>query len=137
MKEVWLDCDPGHDDMLAILLAAYHPNLRLIGLSTSAGNSTIDYTTQNALNILSLISRDDVVVVKGAAKPLYGKLETAAETHGVNGLEGASLPISSNHPICKQPYVTMYNRIMEREGKVYFVNTGAMTNLALLLTAFP
>ena len=50
--KIWLDCDPGHDDMLAIIMAALSPECDLIGVSTSAGNSTIENTTQNALNIL-------------------------------------------------------------------------------------
>ena len=54
---VWLDCDPGHDDMLAIILAALNPRINLIGISTSAGNSTIENTTQNSLNILHEIGR--------------------------------------------------------------------------------
>lgn len=51
-KKIWLDCDPGHDDMLAIIMAALSDNSHLIGISTSAGNSFIENTTQNALNIL-------------------------------------------------------------------------------------
>jgi inosine-uridine nucleoside N-ribohydrolase len=50
--KVWLDCDPGHDDMLAIIMAALNERIDLIGISTSAGNSVIENTTQNALNIL-------------------------------------------------------------------------------------
>ena len=53
MRKIWLDCDPGHDDMLAIIMAAMSEEIQLIGISTSAGNSTIDNTTQNALNILN------------------------------------------------------------------------------------
>ena len=66
MIKVWLDCDPGHDDMLAIVMAAHSNNLTLLGVSTSGGNSTIENTTRNALDILHEIGRDDVQVVKGA-----------------------------------------------------------------------
>jgi inosine-uridine nucleoside N-ribohydrolase len=69
-KQVWLDCDPGHDDMLAIILSALSEEINLLGISTSAGNSTIDNTTQNALNILHEINRTDVDVYKGLAHPL-------------------------------------------------------------------
>lgn len=64
--KIWLDCDPGHDDMLAMIMAALSPECNLIGISTSAGNSTIENTTQNALNILCEINRKDIVVVQGA-----------------------------------------------------------------------
>lgn len=64
--KIWLDCDPGHDDMLGMIMAALSPECTLIGISTSAGNSTIENTTQNALNILCEINRKDIVVVQGA-----------------------------------------------------------------------
>ena len=64
--KIWLDCDPGHDDMLAIIMAALSPECDLIGISTSAGNSTIENTTQNALNILCEINKKNIVVVKGS-----------------------------------------------------------------------
>jgi len=76
-KYIWLDCDPGHDDMLAIIMAALSHNSVLIGVSTSAGNSCVENTTQNALNILHEIGREDIQVVRGASNPLIGKLETA------------------------------------------------------------
>lgn len=50
--KVWLDCDPGHDDMLAIIMAAYSDGIQLLGVSTSSGNSTVQNTTRNALDIL-------------------------------------------------------------------------------------
>lgn len=64
--KIWLDCDPGHDDMLAIIMAALSNECHLIGISTSAGNSTIQNTTQNALNILFEIDKKDIVVIQGA-----------------------------------------------------------------------
>lgn len=85
--------------MLAIILAACDERLALLGVSTSAGNSTIENTTRNSLDILHLIGREDVEVVQGAAKPMWGKLETAEETHGASGLEGAELESSSRKAI--------------------------------------
>lgn len=81
-QKVWLDCDPGHDDMLAIILSALSEELNLIGISTSAGNSTVQNTTQNALNILAEIDRNDIEVYKGSEVPLCGRLETAPSIHG-------------------------------------------------------
>lgn len=63
---VWLDADPGQDDLLAIILAARNPRINLLGVSTSAGNSRIDKTTQNALDILHAVDRDDIEVIQGA-----------------------------------------------------------------------
>ena len=81
-KKIWLDCDPGHDDMLAIIMAAMSEEIQLIGVSTSAGNSTIENTTQNALNILYEIGKSHIKVVKGASGPLVHKLHTAEDIHG-------------------------------------------------------
>lgn len=136
-KIVWLDCDPGHDDMLAIILAACHESLELLGVSTSAGNSQIENTTKNSLDILHLIGRDDVEVVRGASKPMWGRLETAEETHGESGLEGAELPTANRKPITHEPYLHIYHQIMKASQKVHWVNTGSMTNLAIMTQAFP
>lgn len=135
--KVWLDCDPGHDDMLAIVMAALSPPLTLLGVSTSAGNSTVDNTTRNALDILHEIGRDDIQVVRGASHPLCRKLETAPAIHGISGLEGAELKRSPKEPITENPFLYIYNQIMGQGEQVEFVVTGAMTNLAILLLAFP
>ena len=63
---VWLDCDPGLDDTFAIILAAHHPTINLIGVSTSAGNTSLENTTRNALDILYSVKKSDVVVVSGS-----------------------------------------------------------------------
>jgi inosine-uridine nucleoside N-ribohydrolase len=63
---VWVDCDPGLDDTFAITLAGKSPKLHLLGVSTSAGNSNLNSTTRNALDILHNIGRDDVPVVRGS-----------------------------------------------------------------------
>ena len=85
---IWLDCDPGLDDTLAIILAGCHKKLNLIGVSTSAGNTNIENTTKNALDILYNIGRKDIPVVKGSEKLVYGELCLAEHMHGSNGLGG-------------------------------------------------
>lgn len=134
---VWLDCDPGHDDMLAIILAALSEEINLLGISTSAGNSTIQHTTQNALNILAEIGRTDIKVYKGSKDPLCAELKTATEFHGETGLSGANLKISPERAIEKNVFSEIYNIISTCEKKVNFVVTGAMTNLAIIIKAFP
>lgn len=67
-KKVWLDCDPGHDDFVAIILAGMSEEIELVGISTSAGNQTLEKTTVNALRCLEIIERQDVKVVKGLEK---------------------------------------------------------------------
>jgi inosine-uridine nucleoside N-ribohydrolase len=112
IMKVWLDCDPGHDDMLAIVMAALSPQLNLLGLSTSAGNSTIENTTRNALDILHEIGRDDIQVVRGADQPLCCKLETAPSIHGLLGLEGAVLERSPMEAITEKPFLHIYQLLV-------------------------
>ena len=96
---VWLDCDPGLDDTLAIILAAKHRRINLLGLSTSAGNTCIDNTTKNALDILYNIGRSDVVVVRGSEKLVAGEIHLAEHMHGAGGLGGVTIPASDKKPI--------------------------------------
>src|SRR5437899_11815824 len=87
-----LDCDPGHDDAIAILLALAAPEVELIGVTTVAGNQTLDKTTRNALVTLEVAGRTDIPVAVGAESPLRRELRTAAHVHGETGLDGPELP---------------------------------------------
>ena len=90
---VLLDCDPGHDDAIALLLALASPELEILGVTTVAGNQTLDKTTANALKVLDLVGRGDVPVAAGAPGPLARDLFTAAYVHGESGLDGPELPL--------------------------------------------
>src|SRR5439155_11634717 len=94
-----IDCDPGHDDAIAILLALASPEVELRGVTTVAGNQTLDKTTRNALKVLELAGRTDVPVAAGADRPLVRTLRTAAHVHGESGLDGPSLPEPSTPPV--------------------------------------
>ncbi|HEY4411973.1 MAG TPA: nucleoside hydrolase, partial [Gaiellaceae bacterium] len=93
-----IDCDPGHDDAIAILLALASPEVELRGIVTVAGNQTVDKTTRNALKVLELVGRADIPVVRGAAAPLKRPLRTAPHVHGESGLDGPDLPEPSAQP---------------------------------------
>ena len=86
-----LDCDPGHDDAIALLLAVASPELELLGVTTTYGNQTLAKTTKNALRVLELVGRSDVPVASGAERPLARDLAVAAHVHGESGLDGPSL----------------------------------------------
>ena len=94
-----IDCDPGHDDAIAILLALASPEVELIGVTTVAGNQTLDKTTRNALVTLEVAGRSDVPVAVGAEAPLRRDLRTAAHVHGETGLDGPVLPEPSAQPV--------------------------------------
>ena len=93
MTKVIIDCDPGHDDALAILLAGQH--LDILGITTVAGNQTLDKVTANALKIVELMDRTDIPVFRGARDPLLRKAVYAGHIHGETGLDGPDLPTPS------------------------------------------
>lgn len=107
-KLVWLDCDPGHDDAMAIIMAATNPNLNLIGISTVFGNNTIEKTTRNALRVLKMINMDNIPVYKGAKEPLVRKIHIAEDIHGETGLNGCELPETDQKPITEEVYLKIY-----------------------------
>jgi inosine-uridine nucleoside N-ribohydrolase len=118
-----IDCDPGHDDAIAILLALASPEVELRGISTVAGNQTVDKTTRNALKVLELAGRADVPVARGADAPLRRALRTAAHVHGESGLDGPDLPEPSAPPTSEDPATWL-------EPGVVLVATGPLTNVA-------
>jgi inosine-uridine nucleoside N-ribohydrolase len=121
-----IDCDPGHDDAIAILLALASPEVELRGVVTVAGNQTVDKTTRNALKVLELAGRPDIPVVRGADRPLTRPLRTAAHVHGESGLDGPDLPEPSTPAADDDPAGWL-------EPGVVLVATGPLTNVARLL----
>ena len=132
-----LDCDPGHDDALALMLAVSSPEVELVGVTTVAGNQTIEKTTANALKVLELCGRSDVPVARGAADPLVRLRNVAAHVHGESGLDGPDLPEPSARPVDEHAARFLARVIREREGKLTLVPTGPLTNVAVLLALEP
>ena len=85
---ILLDCDPGHDDAIAILLALGSDELELRGVTTVAGNQTLEKTTANAIRVLELAGRGEIPVAAGAGRPLVREPRVAADVHGETGLDG-------------------------------------------------
>jgi pyrimidine-specific ribonucleoside hydrolase len=131
---VLIDCDPGHDDAMAILLALASPEVELRGITTVAGNQTLDKTTRNALKVLELAQRTDVPVAVGADQPLRRKLRTAANVHGESGLDGPDLPEPGTKPVDAEAADFLAAAI---EPGVVLVPTGPLTNVAHLLQRHP
>src|SRR4051794_40213249 len=94
-----LDCDPGQDDAIAILLALASPEVEVRAITTVAGNHTLEKTTGNALKVLELVGRTDTPVAAGAGAPLRRPLQTAAHMHGESGLDGPTLPEPGVRPV--------------------------------------
>ncbi|MEU4694892.1 nucleoside hydrolase [Actinoplanes sp. NPDC023714] len=130
---VILDCDPGHDDALALLLAAGDDRLDLLGVTTVAGNQTLDKTTRNALRILALAGVTDVPVAAGCERPLVGDLEVAADIHGSTGLDGPELDVPMP-PSADVHAVELMRRLVTGSPEpVTLIATGPLTNVAMLL----
>ena len=90
--KIILDCDPGHDDAIAILLAAHHPDIELLAITTVAGNQSIEKTTLNALKVCSLADIRNVPVAMGMDRPLVRPAKHAPDIHGESGLDGPHIP---------------------------------------------
>ena len=129
-----IDCDPGHDDAIAILLALASPEVELVGITTVAGNQTLDKTTRNALVTLEIAGRGDIPVAAGAEAPLRRDLRTAAQVHGESGLDGPVLPEPSARPVSMHAADFLAELI---EPGVVLVPTAPLTNLALMLERHP
>ncbi len=135
-RKLMLDCDPGHDDAIAIMLAGLDPAIDLVGLTVSAGNQTLEKTGKNALNLVQYLNLD-VPVALGSPTPLVRKQQIAADIHGESGLDGFAFPpLSITHE--KRHAVTfIIETLKESKEKITMVTTGPMTNLALALKLDP
>ena len=132
-----IDCDPGHDDAIALILALASPKLNVMAVTTSAGNQTPDKTLRNALRILTLLGRHDIPVAGGAPKPLLRELIIADNVHGESGLDGPALPEPGFAPQALTAVELMAKTLRASTEPVTLVPTGPLTNIALLLSAHP
>ena len=130
---VILDCDPGHDDAVAILLAVGSPRIELLGITTVFGNSTVEHATRNALDVLALAGREDVPVVAGASGPLSGEAVLGNYVHGASGLDGPELRRSTASPVSADVVDWMADTIAAADRPVTLVATGPITNVARLV----
>jgi inosine-uridine nucleoside N-ribohydrolase len=132
---VIVDCDPGHDDAMALLLALASPELELAAVTTVAGNQTIEKVTANAIRVLDIAGADAIPVAAGAERPLVHPARVAAEVHGETGLDGPELLPPSREPE-PQHAVELMARLL-RERRLTLVAVGPLTNVALLLALHP
>jgi len=130
MTSVVLDCDPGHDDAIALLLALASPDTDLVGVTTVHGNQTLEKTTDNALRVLALVGRDDVPVAMGADRPLVREPQAAAHVHGESGLDGPDLPPRASDPIEQHAVDFLVEHVA---AETVLVPVGPLTNVALAL----
>jgi inosine-uridine nucleoside N-ribohydrolase len=132
-EQIILDCDPGHDDAIALLLALASPEVDLLGVTTVAGNQTLEKTTANAIRILEFSGRTDVPLAAGADRPIVREPYVAKYVHGESGLDGPDLPPAQSSPLDEHA-VDFLGR--HADGAT-LVAVGPLTNVALMLARYP
>ena len=131
---VLIDCDPGHDDAIALLLALASPEIEVLGITTVAGNQTLDKTTKNALKLLEFTGRTEIPVAAGAPRPLVREQYVAGYVHGESGMDGPELPEPQIRPLDEHAVDFLAERI---RPDVLVIPTGPLTNVGLLLARYP
>lgn len=132
-----LDCDPGHDDAVAILLAVGSPAIDLRAVTTVFGNCSVEDATTNALRILTLAGATEVPVARGAARSLRGAETLGNYVHGASGLDGPSMPTAAFGAVDESAPELMRRVITTADDPVTIVATGPITNVARLLSDTP
>lgn len=131
-----LDCDPGHDDALAMILASCNPEIDLRAITTVSGNGAIDKVTLNARRV-STLAKINVPIAEGAGKSILGAFESATDIHGESALDGANLP-EPTVPLEPIHAVDLMAKVLKSsKDKVTIVATGPLTNVALFLKMYP
>ena len=131
-----LDCDPGHDDALAMILAAHNPALKLLGITTVSGNGGISKVTLNARRVATL-AKIDVPIAEGSGKSILGAFEEASDIHGESALDGAELPQPAMELSTMHAVDLIAKLVRENSDPVTLVATGPLTNIALFLKMYP
>jgi inosine-uridine nucleoside N-ribohydrolase len=130
--KVILDTDPGHDDAIALLLALASPEVELLGVTTVAGNQTLEKTTANALKVLEYVERTDVPVYAGAPRPIVREQWAAEFVHGETGLDGPDLPDPRTEVAPGHAVDFLAEQLQQHDGLV-LIPVGPLTNVGLLL----
>jgi purine nucleosidase len=137
-RPIVIDCDPGVDDAIALLLAFASPDeLEVAGVTAVAGNVGLDRTSANALRIRDLTGRGDVPVHAGCARPILRPLTHAEHVHGETGLDGADLPPPRGAVADRHAVDFLIDAIAARPGAVTLCAMGPLTNLALAMVKEP
>lgn len=131
-RKILLDCDPGHDDAVAMMLAWGNPSIELLGVTTVGGNQTLDKVTRNALSVATVVGMHDVPIAAGCRLPLVRPVEIAPDVHGDSGLDGVELPEPAVELDPRHGVDLIIETIMSNEpGTVILVPTGPLTNIAM------
>ena len=136
-KKILLDCDPGHDDAIAILLAARHPAIELLAITTVAGNQSVEKTSYNALRVCSLADIRNVPIAKGMERPLVQEARYSPDIHGQSGLDGPDIPEPTLSLVPQHAVDLIIKLLLESAGDITVVATGPLTNVAAAIRSEP
>jgi inosine-uridine nucleoside N-ribohydrolase len=135
--KILLDCDPGHDDAIALLLALASPEVDLVGVTSVHGNQTLAKTTVNALKLLEFVGRTDVPVAAGADRPIVREPFVAEYVHGESGMDGPALPQPTTKPDPRHAVDFIADTVRNSAEPITLVPTGPLTNIGLFLNMHP
>lgn len=137
MEHIIIDCDPGHDDALAIFCALANPDkLNILGFTSVCGNQIVEKVHRNLAGILNLVNCT-IPYAKGAAQPLLVAPDPQPIAHGESGLDGPIIPLASKYEVEEHAVDFMYQQINQASDKVTIVALAPLTNIALLLSIYP
>lgn len=135
-QKIILDCDPGHDDAVAIMLAGKSEKLELCGITVVSGNQTLEKTTKNALDVCQCLKLD-VPVFSGCAGPIVREQRNSPEIHGDSGLDGPVFEPLKRKAEDQHAVLFIVDTLMRSDGDIIVVTTGPMTNLGMALRMEP
>ena len=136
-RPIIFDCDPGHDDAIALVMALACPDWDIRAITTVGGNNTIQNVTNNALRILEVTGRTEIPVASGQAAPFLRELVQTGKFHGRTGMDGHSLPAPTITPVSEDAVGLMADILEKSETPVTLLVTGVFTNIATLLLSYP
>jgi len=137
-RKIILDCDPGHDDAIALLLAHGNPEIELLAVTTVVGNQTLDKVTRNARSVARVAGMTGVPIAAGCSRPLVRASEAAPDIHGESGLDGPELPEPVEPLDPRHAVDLIIETVLAHEpGTVTLVPTGGLTNIALAVRKEP
>jgi len=134
---ILIDCDPGHDDAIAIMLALASPEVELRAVTTVSGNAPLHHTVANAIRVLDHAGRPDIPVAAGADRPLVQDPFTPGDVHGPTGLDGPELPPPSRAPVAAHAIDLIAEQVEASAEPLVLVPTGPLTNIALFAARYP
>lgn len=137
MKKIILDCDPGMDDSMAIVMAVKSKELDVKAITTVNGNYPVDVTAVNALKVLEMLGRTDIPVAKGMPEPMFRETPKDPFTHGKDGQAENFLPDPKTPLSEKHAMDMIIDVIKENPGEIYILSTGPMSNIAMAMKKAP